>query len=402
MKLQIFDDPNRVDFYPLTHLRSVGDLRCGILKLRQRLESVFGEEAGSIIAPELVELYTERHPDWMINQAVRADCLYINSRIKLSSDVYQQVKNLETETALVNGEIVLAIRSSGGISICPDPGILSSLKINTIQTELAYYRHPADLIHDNSNLIGYDFEHHFQDKDNFFETEPGVTVLDPYNIWIGDQVKLKPGVVLDASGGPIVIDDGATIMANAVIIGPCYIGKNSIIKISAKIYEGCSIGPVCKIGGEVEDTIIQAYTNKQHDGFLGHAFLGEWVNLGADTNNSDLKNTYKSISYYSYQHKQKIDSGSMFLGCIIGDHVKLGINSTINTGAVIGTGSNLWGRDLISDFIPEFSWGEASSLSEYRFDAFLQTALVVKSRRDLKLSEPEIRLLRKLSEHRTG
>ena len=401
MKLQIFDDSKRAAFFPLTHLRSVGDLRCGIMKLRQRLESVFREDAGYIIDPELVELYQFRHPDWVINQPVKTDCLYINSRIKLTAESYRQIKALDLETAIVNAGTVLAIRTATGISQPPDLDILTELKISILKTELEFYRHPADLIQDNFRLLKYDFEHYFQDKDNFFETEPGVTVLDPYSIWIGDKVKLKPGVVLDASGGPIVIDDEATIMANAVIIGPCYIGKNSIVKIGAKIYEGCSIGPVCKIGGELEGTIIQAYTNKQHDGFLGHAFLGEWVNLGADTNNSDLKNTYKNVGYYSYLDQDFIDSGSMFLGCIIGDHVKLGINSTINTGTVIGTGSNLWGKDLISGFIPDLSWGEASKLSEYRFDAFLQTASIVKARRKLELCPPEIACLRKISETRT-
>lgn len=400
MKLQIFDDPHRAAFFPLTHLRSTGDLRCGILKLRQRLESLFAEDAGYIISPELVELYQERHPDWLINQAVIEDCLYVNSRLKPESEAYQLVSDLKPETALVNRDLVLAFRSSSGIAFCPDVTSLTALSIEIIQTDLPYYRHPSDLIQDNSRLIRYDFEHYFQDKDNFFETEPGVTVLDPYNIWIGDNVKLKPGLVLDASDGPIVIDDEATIMANSVIIGPCYIGKGSMIKIGAKIYEGCSIGPVCKIGGEVEDSIIQAYSNKQHDGFLGHAYLGEWINLGADTNNSDLKNTYKNVSYYSYDHGKKIDSGTLFLGCIIGDHVKLGINCTVNTGAVIGTGCNLWGRDLISDFIPDFSWGEASALSAYRLEAFLETAKTVKNRRKLSLSSSESQLLSYISQRR--
>lgn len=397
MKLRIFDDPGRAAFFPLTHLRGIGDLRCGVLKLRQRLESLFGEDAGYITDPVLEPLYTLRHPDWEINRAERADCLYINSRIKVVSEAYTRIKALVPETALVNGDIVLAVRTASGIERCPDLGLLTSIGIDGIPCDLDFYRHPADLIRDNSNMIVYDFEHYFQDKDNFFETEPGVTVLDPYNIWIGNEVKLKPGVVLDASAGPIIIDDEAQVMANAVILGPCYIGKRSVIKIGAKIYGGCSIGPVCKIGGEVEGSIIQAYTNKQHDGFLGHAYLGEWINLGADTNNSDLKNTYKNVNYYSYQTNGKIDSGTLFLGCIIGDHVKLGINSTINTGAVIGTGSNLWGRDLISDFIPDLSWGEASKLQPYRFEAFLETAKIVKARRDLELSDPERDLLKRLS-----
>ncbi|MDZ4182203.1 MAG: hypothetical protein U1B83_04940, partial [Candidatus Cloacimonadaceae bacterium] len=159
------------------------------------------------------------------------------------------------------------------------------------------------------------------------------------------------------------------------------------------------IGPVCKVGGEVEGTIFQAYSNKQHDGFLGHAYVGEWVNIGADTNNSDLKNTYKSVAFHSYRAKGRIDSGSMFMGSVIGDHAKLGINCSINTGCVIGTGATLWGSDLISGFIPDFSWGEAKNLSRYRFDAFCQTAALVKQRRKLDLSKAEIELYIHISEN---
>ncbi len=187
-------------------------------------------------------------------------------------------------------------------------------------------------------------------------------------------------------------------MPNAVLCGPLYVGKNSLIKIGAKLYGGTSIGKVCKVGGEVEGTIFQGYSNKQHDGFLGHAYIGEWVNLGADTNNSDLKNTYKNVAYYSYATKTKLDSGTQFLGCFIGDHSKTGINCSINTGAVIGIGSNLFGRDLISDFIPDFSWGEAGSLVPYRFAAFCETATLVKQRRLMAFDQLETEFYKSLYE----
>jgi UDP-N-acetylglucosamine diphosphorylase/glucosamine-1-phosphate N-acetyltransferase len=186
-----------------------------------------------------------------------------------------------------------------------------------------------------------------------------------------------------------VLDGGVRILPNSVIMGPAYIGKSSLIKAGAKIYGGTSIGPVCKVGGEVEGSIFQAYSNKQHDGFLGHSFIGEWVNIGADTNNSDLKNTYKNVAFHSYLENARIDSGTMFLGTMVGDHTKLGINCSINTGSVIGVGCNLWDSDLISDFIPDFSWGPARELTSYRFDAFCQVAATVKSRRGLSFTEAE-------------
>ena len=217
----------------------------------------------------------------------------------------------------------------------------------------------------------------------------GTTILNPYNIWIGKDAKIKPGVIIDASDGPVILDENALIMPNAVLVGPVYLGKNSMIKVGAKIYKGTSIGPVCKVGGEVEETIFQAYSNKQHDGFLGHSYIGEWVNIGAGTTNSDLKNNYRNVEVYFYPSGKKVDSESKFVGTFIGDHTKTGINSTINTGTVVGVGCNLFGRELIKDFIPSFRWGEGSELTEYQEDKFLETVKIVKQRRNLKLTKNE-------------
>jgi UDP-N-acetylglucosamine diphosphorylase/glucosamine-1-phosphate N-acetyltransferase len=398
MKLLLFED-QRSDFFPICQTRIVGDLRCGILKLRQRLEASFpADELAYLVDNDLVELYRERHPDWEINPKTEEDTLYLNTRLRFTAALQTEIQNLKPGHALLEDHSLIALRASGGLRLSFDQDELQSsgIKCHHSAQANALYRQLSDLIHDNDRLLRYDFEQFFHDKDNFFETEPGVTILNPYNVWLGEDVDLKPGVIIDASDGPVVIDEEAVVMHNSVIIGPCYIGKRSVIKINAKIYQSCSIGPVCKIGGEVEGSIIQAYSNKQHDGFLGHAYLGEWVNIGADTNNSDLKNTYKNVAIYNYTTKNKIDSGTQFMGCLIGDHVKLGINSTINTGAVIGLGSNLWGRNLISDYIPEFSWGEAGSLVRYRIEDFIQTAATVKARRKLKLGEAEIALFQRL------
>ncbi len=390
----IFDDQQRAAFYPLAQNRSVGDLRCGILKLRQRLQQFLedSEDTAIWIDPLLTDLYRERKPGWQVNQAAPAKTLLVNSRLKVSQSSIEEVKGLPEGHCLHRGEVILALRTSREISALPSLSELSGMGFKPIPSELDIYNNLSDIIHDNDRLLRFDFERLFYDNDNYFETEVGVTALNPYSIWIGENVELKPGVVLDASEGPIVLDQGARVLANAVITGPAYIGKKTLIKVGAKIYGGTSIGPSCKVGGEVEGSIFQAYTNKQHDGFLGHSFVGEWVNIGADTNNSDLKNTYSNVSFYSYLSRAKIDSGTMFLGTLIGDHVKLGINTSINTGCVIGVGSNLYGADLISDFIPDFSWGQATQLSKYRFDRFCATAALVKARRDLQFSQAEIEI----------
>lgn len=372
----------------------MGDLRVGVLKLRQRLEYLFAEaESSVLVAPDLQSLYQERHPDWSVNTVAAGLKLYINSRFKVSEDAIEAIRSLQPDQALLNDGQIVAVCCEAELSF----GFKLPVHIQILPESLPLYMHLAELILDNGRMIGWDFEHIFYEEDNFFETEPGVSVLHPYNVWIAEDVKLAPNVVLDASQGPIVIDAGAIVMANSVLCGPLYLGKKSIIKIGAKIYGGVSIGPVCKIGGEVEGSIFQAYSNKQHDGFLGHAYIGEWVNIGADTNNSDLKNTYKNVLYYNYHVAAKIDSGSQFMGCIIGDHSKTGINSSLNTGLVIGIGCNLFGSTLFSGFIPDFSWGEAPALTKYRFTDFCDTMAVVKGRRNMELGRSELALYRRKS-----
>lgn len=397
MNLCVFDD-NPELFYPASLTRATGDLRCGILKLRQRLQALFyGEQDSVLIDTELVDLYKERHPDWTINSS-QGDTLFVNSRLKLNADLIKKIRDLKINESFISEDGIMAACRLNLQAANLEYNDLLKAVTNTQQQSVGkvFYRHMADLISDNTRLIEFDYDQFFRDEENFIETEPGVTILNPYQVWIGEGVILKPGVVIDASHGPVVIDENAEVMSNSVIMGPCYIGKKSLIKIGSKIYGGTSAGPVCKLGGEVEGSIIQAYSNKQHDGFLGHAYLGEWVNLGAGTNNSDLKNNYKPVAFYSSFHKAKTESGYQFLGSIIGDHVKTGINSTLNTGVVIGIGCNLWGSGLISDYIPSFSWGEAGSLVQYDPEAFFQTAAVVKQRRDLKMTDTEKELYNRI------
>ena len=399
MNFVIFDDERRSNFFPITYTRSTGDLRIGILKLRQRISSYLDLSGTNVIvSSELEAIYKERHKNWKVNEATTEETIFINSRIKIDKNVKKAVLALRQGECLVNSETTLAARCN------PKIKKITSESINDLFTDLKKIENPEincwkylwELIEENAEYIKRDFNDIFYDKDNYFETELGTTVINPYNVWIGEGTVMKPGVVIDATDGPVVIDENVTILPNAVIIGPAYIGKGSTIKVGAKIYKGTSIGPVCKIGGEVEETIFQGYTNKQHDGFLGHSYLGEWINLGADTNNSDLKNNYKTVSIYSYPDKKKIDSQSHFLGVIIGDHSKTGINSTINTGTVIGIGCSLFGADLIKNHIPSFNIGTGTRSAEYILEEFIETAVLVKKRRGLKFSESEKELYSKI------
>ncbi|MCF7792452.1 MAG: hypothetical protein K9N09_00475 [Candidatus Cloacimonetes bacterium] len=392
MNYVIFDDKKWENFFPITLTRSTGDLRVGILKLRQRIIAYLEKEITNIVVhPLLQKIYKERHPEWIINNLASKDTIFINSRLKINNELVEAISNLDENCCLVYKSEILAARflpSKGKYSSEDLPELFKDLDKVKWEKE-ACWNYIWELISENSKYIEKDFQNFFYEKDNYFEAEQGVTLLNPYNIWLGENSKIAPGVVLDATEGPIIVDENAKIMPNAVIIGPVYVGKNSTIKVGAKIYEGTSIGPVCKVGGEVEESIFQAFSNKQHDGFLGHSYLGEWVNIGADTNNSDLKNTYSEVEMYFYPKIKKIKTGCQFLGCLIGDHSKTGINCTINTGTSIGAGCNLIGSELFMNYIPSFHWGKASVLVENEKAKFDETAKLVKERRNLEYTKAE-------------
>jgi UDP-N-acetylglucosamine diphosphorylase/glucosamine-1-phosphate N-acetyltransferase len=216
------------------------------------------------------------------------------------------------------------------------------------------------------------------------------------NILIGEGAIVKPGVVLDASSGPIVINDGATVMANAVVVGPAYIGKGSLIKPGARILEGTSIGDVCKVGGEIAETIFAAYSNKQHDGFVGHSYIGEWVNIGAGANNSDLKNNYSAVRMWCGGMVR--DTGRQFLGFVMGDHTKVGIGAEIGSGTAVGFNCNIYGSAAPPRFVPSFSWGRGEELVEYELERAMLTAQIVMERRDVRFTDAHRNAFRRIFE----
>jgi UDP-N-acetylglucosamine diphosphorylase / glucose-1-phosphate thymidylyltransferase / UDP-N-acetylgalactosamine diphosphorylase / glucosamine-1-phosphate N-acetyltransferase / galactosamine-1-phosphate N-acetyltransferase len=405
MKLVIFDDVHYKNFFPVTYTRSIGDLRVGILKLRQRINFFLENDDNIyIIADYLEDLYKERHPDWIINQMPEGDVLLVNSRIKITEEIAKRILNLPIDHYLVNNKALVAARlevDEQDLAASQVDSLLIGMREEELEGDLMW-NWIWQLITENGDYIRRDFQAAFYDKDNKFDIETGVTIIDPYNVWLGEGVVIKPGVVIDGSSGPVVIDEEALIMPNAVINGPAYIGKKSVIKACATIYENTSIGPVCKIGGEVEGCIFQAYVNKQHNGFMGHSYLGEWVNIGAGTNNSDLKNNYKPIRVHSIMHEAKMETGLQFLGCQIGDHCKIGINTTINSGTVIGFGCNIYGETMVKDYIRNLHWGEAGNLHGYQKEKFLETVEMVKLRRGLILSDVEKELYMKLEHLNSG
>jgi len=244
---------------------------------------------------------------------------------------------------------------------------------------------PWQLIEFNSDVIADDFARMpLRGQSDDAVVYPGVHIVNPDQVVLGEKSVVRAGAVLDATDGPIVIADRATIMPNAVLVGPCYVGSGTIVNPAARLLAGSSIGAVCKVGGEISETIIAAYSNKQHDGFLGNSYLGEWVNIGAATNNSDLKNNYSNVRMWCAGSER--DTGRQFLGLLMGDHTKTGINVLFNTGTVVGFNCNVYSSEMPAKFVPSFSWGHGESLIRYELDRAVQTAAVVMERRKVRFT----------------
>lgn len=299
---------------------------------------------------------------------------------------------------MTDGTAILAARTSRLASetlLGSTPEQWQGLGLAVLQTdELKLYNYLWELIEDNERMLAEDAARLSPTE---LPTASGAHVVNPGDIIAGTGCSIKPGVVLDASRGPIILGNNVEVMANAVVVGPCFIGDHSTIKIGAKIYEKTSIGAWCKVGGEVEGSIILGFSNKQHDGFLGHSYLGQWVNLGADTNTSDLKNNYGQVRV-TFPWGQA-NSGTMFLGSLIGDHSKAGINTMLNTGTVIGVGANVFGGGFPPKSIPSFAWGGSDGFVEYDRDKAIQTARTVMLRRKITMTDAEEKLLRSIGYH---
>lgn len=363
----LFEDDHTQPLHPLTWLRPVYDLRCGSLSSAERVRRFF---PGAVVYRRCRDYVAplSRETDDRINLNPPDNCLYINGRALLDEDFVRRI-TADTETTWVSEGLAMAFWNN-------------ALSTRREEAPVRVIQYPWDLVRFNADMIREDFRFF---KGNANERMPaGVHVVHPGEVHLGQDVVLKPGVVLDAEKGPIVIEPGVTIMSNAVLEGPCHVGAHSIVKIGAKIYGGTSIGPVCKVGGEIEASIVHGYSNKQHDGFLGHSYIGEWCNLGADTNTSDLKNNYGPVKVTI--DGRTVDTGMMFVGLTMGDHSKSGINTMFNTGTVVGISANIVGGGFPPKYIPSFAWVDVPTFEEYRLEKAVEVARLVMHRRRIILT----------------
>ena len=370
MKIQLVDGKHRSHLLPLTYTRPVAELRCGIITIAEKYTKR-GHEIGYGTEAYLNAKYPSIEAEVLVSGSVCPTDAFLEALAGLSSG-----------QALIQGDELLAFKGEKWedepSEIIPFSGALSLIT------------RPWDIWSKNASELNLDFD--LLTKDRF--SAP----IDATNTVIGDKVFLEEGAkatasILNATSGPIYLAKNAEIMEGCIVRGGLALGESSALKMGAKIYGATTLGPHCKVGGEVNNSVIIGYSNKGHDGFLGNSALGEWCNLGADTNNSNLKNNYDEVKAWSYVDGRFAKTGQQFCGLIMGDHSKSGINTMFNTGTVVGVSANVYGAGFPRNFIASFTWGGPQGTMEYRIDKALDTADRMMKRRGLEVDEVEKAIL---------
>lgn len=390
MNICIFEDDKYNNFYPLSLSRPVYQLRCGIYTLAEKIRLSYPKAQYFYHCRQYLQSLLKKQGLKVITSTrLLKSCLFINGRLIADPKLLNKLTRTKTDTIYYNNNELLAVYLSGEnlklVNLNKDSLILEKNKLKKVKIKAQLMTYIWDFVHYNTKEITNDAKYKHQLGTIKGKVYPGANLIEKNNIYLGKGSKIKPGAVIDAENGPVIIENNTEVMPNAVLIGPVYIGPNSKIKIGAKIYEGTSIGQFSKVGGEIEASIIHEYSNKQHEGFLGHAYIGSWCNLGADTNNSDLKNNYSSVVIVL--NGKKIDTGSTFIGLFMGDYSKTGINTMFNTGTIAGFCSNVFGSGYLPKFIPSFSWFDAQKGNQtYKIEKAMSVAKKVMARRNTKFS----------------
>lgn len=380
MNIILFDDDRRRHLLPLTYTRPVADLRLGILTLREKWLKL-GVDQASFLA---VESLREKFPAHF-----ETDSVFVAGSLHASKSLFEAICALRPNQSLVKDGQLLATRDTSGSHTLPPIGE------NTLEYhgEIMQVRHTWDLFSLNAKALSWDFEHLTRGRTS---ARP-----DSSNTIIGEQFFMEESAqmscsIINAAQGPVYLGHHSEIWEGSAIRGPFALLDHASVKMGAKIYGATTVGPHSRVGGEISNVMIQGYSNKGHDGFLGNSVLGEWCNLGADTNNSNLKNNYGQVNLYNYASQSMEATGLQFCGLIMGDHSKCGINTMFNTGTVVGVSANIFGEGFPPNFIPSFTWGGKNELIEYRFDKAAETAERMMARRNVPFDAVERSLLRKV------
>ena len=378
MNYILFDGAVRNALLPFTYTKPVADLRIGILTIREKWEKHLNLTTTTITE----EYLEEKYPMVELEENV-----LINASFCPTNELVEKVKSLSTNEAIFKGEEVIAFYTSDS----QEEVNFDTYKQIEFEEDLIQVKNTWDIFALNAEAIQQDFDLITEGRTSQPIPE-GTRYIDKENIFIEEGAVLT-FATLNASLGPIYIGKDAEIMEGAVVRGPFAMCEHAVLKLNAKIYGATTLGPYCKVGGEVNNAVLMAHSNKGHDGYLGNAVIGEWCNIGADTNNSNLKNNYAEVKLWDYETGRFAKTGLQFCGLMMGDHSKCGINTMFNTGTVIGVSANIFGSGFPRNFVPSFSWGGASGFIEYKTNKVFEVAEVVLKRRGLIFDEKEQKIL---------
>lgn len=390
--LLFFDDERTFLIDPITNTRAAADLRCGIFTISEKwkrylnIESVFYRTR-----PELQDLYPNL-------ENLDPQVLCINGRWMPDEPALKAIARLELGQALCKGSLILAARPNEH----QHPFWLKEKPITSSDYDCIDCN-DGTLITRAADLFLFNEQEILRDKLLLKEAHtsvssyPGVMYTEAESISIGKDVRIEPGVILIPDGGFIHIGDGAHLQAGSAVRGTCSIGQNATLKMGSQIYSGTTIGPHCKVGGEIQNSVFFGYSNKSHGGFVGNSVVGEWVNIGADTNTSNLKNNYTNIRIDDWHTGASVDTGLQFFGSIFADHVKIAIGSKLNSGSQFGVGSSFISRDFSPKRLPHFAWYTDEVIEAFEIERALQTARSMMMRRSLEMSPAMEMVLRHLA-----
>ncbi|TVR80886.1 MAG: glucose-1-phosphate thymidylyltransferase [Chitinophagaceae bacterium] len=371
-QLLLFDGTERKKLLPFTFARSVSSIRTGIYTIKEKWEKISN-----------VEVFTKTE-DYLQNKYplnLKGETLYINGSILPDKSLWDSIQQLDLyEGIMINNEKLIFLTDNH------DSNIESIKNWKNYTSPVLKIENLWDIFVLNGKAIEQDISLFHQ---NFSENNlPGVQLSGKHPL-IVEEGGIVRAFSINTEAGPVFIGKNAEIMEGALIRGPFALLEKAVVKMGAKIYGATTVGPHSKVGGELNNVIIQAYSNKAHDGFLGNSVIGEWCNLGADTNCSNLKNNYGNVSIWSYEEKKMIDTKMQFCGLFMGDHSKCGINTMFNTGTVVGFSANIFGGGFPEKFLPSYSWGGIGGFSEYNPEKAFETMKIVMSRRNISFTESD-------------
>ena len=378
MNYILFDGPARNALLPFTFTRPVADILTGIMTIRQKWEMRLGSTTTTLTE----EYLSAKYPMVELEENVM-----INASFLPNDTLAEMVSDLGPNQAIFKGDEVIAFYTNEE----QEEVDFDTYEILEYEGDCITIKNTWDIFSKNNLAIQEDFNYLTQDR-NSQPIPKSVNVIAPENIFIEEGAKLE-FVTLNASTGPIYIGKDTEIMEGSMVRGPFALCDNASVKMGSKVYGATTVGPYSRIGGEVKNTVIFAHSNKGHEGYLGDSVIGEWCNMGADTNNSNLKNNYEEVKLWSYETEGFAKTGLQFCGLMMGDHSKCGINTMFNTGTVVGVSANIFGTGFPRNFIPSFSWGGAAGFTTYVTKKAFETARLVMSRREIEFDETEAAIL---------